>query len=192
MAATLCRAGYMLGFVTLFWCTSGFVDDVVFTQWALLRVTCIFKRREDSVSCVTAEIAAPIPTKFCLTSTIKTGNYSSWWVAYRGEVCHVPLPCCRHVMTTLAPGADPYLGTNHTEHLLFSTSPSWPIDYKIVRNLWATAINHDGFVWQPEAWDPLKQWGAHGTSLRKSPYRETILQQQSVIWLCPWRRSLLR
>ena len=64
-------------------CTSGFVDDVVFTQWAMWRVTCIQKRRQDSVTAETAATVYQPPIKLC--SAIKNNKYLTW-VAYPGQI----------------------------------------------------------------------------------------------------------
>jgi len=47
-------------------CTSGFVDDVIFTHMFLWRVMYVFLKRRQNTTNITAET----PTKFC--STIKT------------------------------------------------------------------------------------------------------------------------
>ena len=66
-------------------CTSGFVDDVMFSPW---RVMCTLKRRWNTTS-----ITAVIPTKFC--SMIKTAStYFDFHIG--GEVCCLRLRCCIH------------------------------------------------------------------------------------------------
>ena len=67
-------------------CTSGFVNDVMFSHSGLYCASFVFLNARAQK----AKTTAMIPTKFC--STINTIKYSSR-VVHRSEVCYLLLPC---------------------------------------------------------------------------------------------------